>query len=276
MAQSVYKSPESREKFRDYYGNVLGRLPFGQQYVETAFGRTFLLTAGQDSTPPVILLHGSCTNSAFWFQEMTALSGNYRVYAVDIVGEAGNSGEVRPDLRSDAFALWMKDVLDALGIDHAVFIGNSLGGWTALKFAAVFPERVSKLILIASAGIAQIRPKFLSDVAQARREDGTVPMTPSIVGEQSIPKAVLDFINLIIESYNPIEELPLYTDEQLRRLNMPVLFIDGEDDVIIDAAESAQRLTNLVPSAEIHVLPNCGHAVFNALSLIITFLEKEA
>ena len=100
-------------------------------------------------------------------------------------------------------------------------------------------------------------------------------MTPSIVGEQSIPKAVLDFINLIIESYNPIEELPLYTDEQLRRLNMPVLSIDGEDDVIIDAAESAQRLTNLVPSAEIHVLPNCGHAVFNALSLIIPFLEKE-
>ena len=274
MAQSVYKSPESREKFRDYYGNVLGRLPFGQQYVETAFGRTFLLTAGQDSTPPIILLHGSCSNSAFWFQEMTALSGNYRVYAVDIVGEAGNSEEVRPDLRSDAFALWMKDVLDALGIDHAVFIGNSLGGWTALKFAAAFPERVSKLVLIASAGIAPIRPQFLSDAAQARREDGTVPMTPSIVGEQSIPKAVLDFINLIIESYNPIEELPLYTDEQIRRLNMPVLFIDGEDDVIVDAAESAQRLTNLVQSAEIHVLPNCGHAVFNALSLIIPFLEK--
>jgi len=275
MAQSVYKSPESREKFRDYYGNVLGRLPFGQQYVETAFGRTFLLTAGQDSTPPVILLHGSCSNSAFWFQEITALSGKYRVYAVDIVGEAGNSEEVRPDLRSDAFALWMKDVLDALGIDHAVFIGNSLGGWTALKFAAAFPERVSKLVLIASAGIAQIRPQFLSDAAQARREDGTVPMTPSIVGEQKIPKAVLDFINLIIESYNPIEELPLYTDEQLRRLNMPVLFINGEDDVIIDAAESAQRLTNLVPSAEIHVLPNCGHAVCNALALIIPFLEKE-
>ncbi len=276
MAHSVYKSSESRDKFRDYYRNVLGRLPFGQQYVETAFGRTFLLTAGQDSNPPIILLHGACSNSASWFQEMTALSENYRAYAVDIVGEAGNSEEFRPDLRSDAFALWMKDVLDALGIDHAVFIGNSLGGWTALKFAAAFPERVSKVVLIASAGISQIRPQYLSDVAQARREDGTVPMTPEIIGEQSMPKAVLDFVNLIIESYNPIQELPLYTDEQLRRLNMPVLFIAGEDDVIIDSAESAQRLTSLVPSAEIHVLPHCGHVVFNALSIIIPFLEKEA
>ena len=100
-------------------------------------------------------------------------------------------------------------------------------------------------------------------------------MTPSIVGEQSIPKPVLDFINLIIESYDPIQELPLYPDEQLRRLNMPVLFIAGQDDVIIDVAESAQRLKNLVPSAEIHLLTNCGHAVLNPLPLIIPFLEKK-
>jgi len=67
-------------------------------------------------TVPIILLHGSCSNSAFWFPEIMTLSNNFRVYAVDIVGEAGNSEEYRPDLSSDAFALWMKDVLDALGL----------------------------------------------------------------------------------------------------------------------------------------------------------------
>ena len=276
MTQSVFKSPEKREKFREYYGNVLGHLPFEQQYVETAFGRTFMLTAGLEANRPVILLHGSCSNSASWFQEMTALSKNYRVYAVDIIGEAGNSEDVRPDLNSDAFAEWMKDVLDSLSIDHAVFIGNSLGGWMALKFATVFPQRVSRLVLIASAGIAQIRPQFLSYTAKARREDGTVPMTPSVLGEQTLPRAVLDFMNLIIESYNPIEELPIYTDAQILRLDMPVIYIGGEDDMIIDVAESIKRLTSLVKSVETHVLPDCGHAVFNALPFIIPFLQKES
>jgi pimeloyl-ACP methyl ester carboxylesterase len=196
------------------------------------------------------------------------------VYAVDIIGEAGNSEEYRPDLSTDAFALWMKDVLQALKLDSAALAGNSLGGWMALKFATTYTKCVSKLILVASAGLAQIRSQFLSNVAQTRQADGTVPVNPAIIGEQSIPKEVLDFMNLIVENYNPIPDLPVYADEQLMRLNMPVLYIAGEDDVITEAEGSAQRLSRFVPSAEIHLLPNCGHMVTNSIEYIIPFLMK--
>jgi pimeloyl-ACP methyl ester carboxylesterase len=271
---SVFRTEAGREKIRAHYNMVLSRFPFGQRYVKTAFGQTFMLTAGQESNPPVILLHGSCSNSAFWFPEIMALSGQFRVYAVDIIGEAGNSEEFRPDLHSDAFAIWMKDVLQALGLERAAVIGNSLGGWMALKFAAAYPECVSRLILIAASGLKQIRPQFLHNVANARQADGVVPVNNAIIGELSIPKEVLDFMNLIVENYNPIQELPVYDDEQLLRLNMPVLFLDGEDDVIIDAEGSAQRLARLVPSAEIHLIPNCGHVVANSAGYIIPFLMK--
>lgn len=272
MKKSVFKTEAGRDKVRTYYNQVLRQFPFGQQYLETSFGQTFILTAGQESNPPIILLHGSCSNSAFWFPEIMALSNNYRVYAVDIIGEAGNSEEYRPDLSSDAFALWMKDVLDALGLEKTIIIGNSLGGWMALKLATAYPERVSRLVLLASAGLADVRPQFIRTVEQTQQVDGTVPIGPSIIGGFDIPKEVLDFINLIVENYNPIQELTVYTDEQLQRLNMPVLFIDGEDDVIIDAARSAQRLSRLVPSAEIHLLSNCGHVLTNSIETIIPFL----
>lgn len=274
MKNSVFKTLAGRDNFRAQYNQILSQFPFGQRYVETAFGQTFMLIAGQESNPPIILLHGSCSNSAFWFPEIIALSSNYRVYAVDIIGEAGNSEEYRPDLDSDAFALWMKDVLGALGLEKVVLIGNSLGGWMALKFATAFPERVSSLILIASAGLAKVRPQFLLNVEQKQRTDGTVPMTSDIIGEHSIPKEILDFMNLIAESYNPIQSLPVYEDEQLLRLTMPVLFIDGEDDVIIDAKRSAQRLSCVVASAEIRLLSNCGHVVTNSIEYIIPFLMK--
>ncbi len=274
MKNSVFKTEAGRDKFRAYYNQLLSQFPFGQQFIKTTFGQTFILTAGQESNPPVILLHGSCSNSAFWFPEIMALSNNYRVYAVDIIGEAGNSEEYRPDLNSDAFAIWMKDVLDALGLKKTVIIGNSLGGWMALKFATAYPERVSKLILIASAGLAEIRPQFLSNVAQTQQMDGTAPVDSAIIGENDIPKEVLDFMNLIVESYNPIQHLPVYADKQLQQLNMPVLFIDGVNDVIIDADQSAQRLSQLVPSAEIHLLTNCGHVITNSIEYIIPFLIK--
>lgn len=272
MKKSVFKTDEGRDKLRAYYNSMLNSLPFAQQYVETSLGRTFILAAGEESNPPIILLHGSCSNSAFWFPELMALSDNFRVYAVDIIGEAGNSEEYRPDINSNAFSLWMKDVLDELCIEKTILIGNSLGGWMALKFATVYPERVSKLILIASAGLAEIRPQFLHNVERTKQEDGEVYVTPSIIGEQSIPKEILDFMNLIIESYTPIQELPVYSDEQLQQLNMPVLFIDGEDDVIIDAEKSAKKLSRLLPSAIIHLLPNCGHVVTTSIEYIIPFL----
>lgn len=274
MKNSVFKTEESRDKFRAYYNRVLSQFPFGQQYIETSFGQTFILTGGRESNPPVILLHGSCSNSAFWFPEIMALSNDYRVYAVDIIGEAGNSEEYRPDIDSDAFALWIKDLLNALSIKSTVLIGNSLGGWMALKFATAYPECVSALVLIASAGLAQVRPQFILNVEQTRQTDG-VPVTSGIIGEHNFPKEVIEFMNLIVESYNPIQELPVFADEQLLHLNMPVLFIDGENDVIIDAKGSAKRLSCLVPSAEIRLLPDCGHVVANSIDYIVPFLIKK-
>lgn len=117
-----------------------------------------------------------------------ALSNDYSVYAVDIIGEAENSEEYRPDLNSDAFAIWMKDVLDALGLEKTIMIGNSLGGWIALKFATAYPECVSKLALLASAGLAEVRPRFISNVEQTRQADGTVPIGADIIGMHDIPK----------------------------------------------------------------------------------------
>lgn len=273
MKRSVYKTTEGRDKIRAYYNKILSHFPFEQRYVETSYGQTFLLTTGEESNPPIILLHGSCSNSAFWFPELSALSENYRVFAVDIIGEAGNSEEYRPDLSTDDFSLWLKEVLEAIGLEKAAIAGNSLGGWLAIKFAAAFPEKVSQLILIASAGLSEIRQQFLQSAEQSRQSNDPIEVDTDILGEQSIPKEALDFLNLIVENYEPIQELPVHPDEALLRLTMPVLYVGGENDWIIDSQASAQRLTRLVPSAELLLLPNLGHMITNNHQYMIPFLE---
>jgi pimeloyl-ACP methyl ester carboxylesterase len=151
---TVFKTAQSRDNIRARYNQILGAFPFAQKYVDTAFGRTFVLENGDPGKETLILLHGSCSNSAFWFGEICALSDRFHVFAADIIGEAGNSNENRPKLNSDGYADWLREVLDALGIKKAVVAGNSLGGWLALKFAAKYPQRVLKLILIAASGLS--------------------------------------------------------------------------------------------------------------------------
>jgi pimeloyl-ACP methyl ester carboxylesterase len=274
MTQSVFKSPEARAQFRAVYCAILSRFPFAQTYVETAYGRTFVLRAGEERNPPAVVLHGSCSNSVFMAPEIMALSQTHSVYAVDIVGEAGNSADVRPRLETDDFALWLRDVLDGLAVKSAVLVGNSLGGWTALKFAVSFPERVSSLVLVAPGGLSGQNREITDRAAKAKANDETLTVDASVTGA-ALPKEVEDFMNLIFASYNPFTDiLPVFSDGQLKKLIMPVLFVGGENDAMLDAPAAARRLEKLLPNAEIRLLPNAGHMILNAPEYILPFLSK--
>ncbi len=273
---SVFKSEESKNAIRTRYNQILSAFPFGQRVVDTPFAKTFLLEFGNPQNPPLILLHGSCSNSAFWFSEMMALSAQFHVLAVDIPGEAGNSEENRFDLHLNEYADWLKAVFDALSIQQAVVMGNSLGSWMALKFAVNFPDCVKKLILIAPSGLSEQNVTMLDMAKQAAEKDETLTMDASISKGIDLPKEVLEFINLIISGYYPItEELPVFTDEQLKQLTMPVLFIAGKLDVMVDAPAAAKRLATLLHQADIRLLENTGHLVLNALEYVLPFLSEK-
>jgi pimeloyl-ACP methyl ester carboxylesterase len=276
LNHTVFKTPESRDKIRARYNEILSTFPCRQRYVETTFGKTFVLEAGAPDGPALILLHGSCTNSAFWFQELCALSDRFRVLAVDILGEAGNSDENRLELASEGYADWLKEALDALSVKSAALAGNSLGGWMSLKFATKYPQLLSKLILIATAGLSELNPDFLDRANRAAAHNETMKMDSDVTGEIALPKQVEEFINLILWGFHPIkEELPVFTDEQLGKLTMPLLFIAGKDDAIIDTVAAAQRVEKRMPHARVHLLEGVGHMVLNPLEYMIPFLTGE-
>jgi pimeloyl-ACP methyl ester carboxylesterase len=148
----------------------------------------------------------------------------------------------------------------------------------ALKFATAFPEYVAKLILISPSGITPIRQEFISKSAEyvSRDKNSTEPFDDSIIGESDIPQKAKDFIMLIVQNFIPMTDaLPVFADSQLKRLTMPVLLIAGENDVTIDAHETARRLAALAPMSETHILQGCGHILTNVLDITVSFLEKE-
>lgn len=275
-AEKVFKSEESRDRIRSRYNQILSAFPYRQRYAETSYGKTFVLESGSPGNPELILLHGSCSNSAFWFMEMSALSPMFHVLAVDILGEAGNSDENRLDFGGDGYAGWLKEVMDAFSIKKAAVMGNSLGGWMALKFSVNYPEYVSKLVLVASSGLSGANTAFLKKAETASLQNEMDDMDPSLALGVELPKEVVEFIQLIVQGYYPVmKELPVFPDEQIKELQMPVLFIAGENDALIDAAGAAGRLQKLLPQAQVHLLQNTGHAVMNALTYAFPFLAGD-
>lgn len=276
----IFKSAEGKNEILKFYKNILSAVTYEytEKYVGTSFGKTYLFEAGNKNKPCVFLLHGSCSNSAMWFGDIKQLAEHYHVFSIDILGEPGNSDAVRLDLSGNDHALWINEIMKNLGITSAMFIGNSLGAWISMKFAAAFPQMSEKLVLIAPSGIVNARFSYIakSIFYALQGENGLKKLGQMISGTDELPEAVLEFNKLIMHHFNPIMgALPVLSDNELKQLTMPVLFLNGENDVINDAEKSAERLRLNAAKAELNIIKNNGHIIYNAMDMIIPFLKDE-
>jgi pimeloyl-ACP methyl ester carboxylesterase len=100
----------------------------------------------------LLLIHGMAGSSETWRAVIPQLSRKYRVVAPDLLGH-GKSDKPRGDYSLGAFAVWLRDLLDELGISRATVIGQSLGGGVAMQFVYQHPDYCQRLVLISSGGL---------------------------------------------------------------------------------------------------------------------------
>jgi len=275
---SVFKSKEGRRHILDYYDQLLSQFNFSyrEQYVDTPYGPTYIMESGGEELPPLFLFHGSSSNSAAWFADIKELAQYFRVYTVDLIGDAGHSAETRLDMKADGYADWIKAIFEGLGVEKASIMGNSLGAWMGLKFASVYPEKVDKLVLLAASGIAPVRLSFVLQLIlfSLRGEKGADAIREMVFGEDDIPQEVLVYTQLISENYFPFTgEVPVLSDADLSRIDMPLMYIAGEEDKLTNAPKCAKRLDRLLPHSTVVVIKNTGHVIYNVLDRVIPFLR---
>ncbi len=278
--RGVYKSEEGRAAVESYYRKALDsytQIPLKRFHVPTPPGRTHIVGCGDPSKPPLILLHGSMANSATWLGMIPEFATSFSLYCVDIPGEPGLSEPVRMPLNSSQPADWLGSVLDGLGLKSAALLGMSLGGFYALSFAAAYPERVSALSLLVPGGIAAQKSSFLPKMMffMLLGERGRALMNKAIYYNTEVPEEIHDFQALVTANFTPLTEpIPIFSDDELRRLTMPIQYFGGVHDALLDTRATARRLSALLPQAEIHVLEDKGHVIIDRGTEIAAFLAR--
>ena len=100
----------------------------------------------------LLLIHGMAGSSETWRAVIPQLSRKYRVIAPDLLGH-GRSDKPSGDYSLGAFAVWLRDLLDEVGVSRATVVGQSLGGGVAMQFVYQHPDYCQRLILISSGGL---------------------------------------------------------------------------------------------------------------------------
>ncbi len=226
------------------------------------------------SGSPLILLHAFPLSSEMWRPQIEALSDGFHVIAPDLPG-FGKSPDFESDPSIDHMANAVMALLQQLKITEKIILGGlSMGGYTALAFARLFPESLRALILcdtraesddetgkanrnkmiatVESEGTApiiqQMLPKLLGETSQKERE-GVVKTIHDLASQQSA--------SAIANALRALRDRPDASD-LLPQITVPTLVIVGEEDTITPTV-MAQNLADKIPNAKLEIIPQAGH-----------------
>ena len=223
--------------------------------------------------PPVILGHSLLCSGEMWRHQVPALARRHRVVNVDARGH-GASGHITSrftlyDSLADHVA-----VLDALGIERAVWVGLSQGAMVALRAALTAPRRVSGLVLLDTdagretlgtvlkdsllgviARTVGVRP-VKAQVAKIMFARTTLRENPALVaewGERFAALHVPSILHALAAVTGRDDLLP-----RLGRISAPTLVMVGAEDAAQPPAR-ARRLAAAIPGARLVEIPRAGH-----------------
>jgi pimeloyl-ACP methyl ester carboxylesterase len=247
--------------------------------------RVRTLTMGQGEQD-VLLLHGLGATKSSFFETAAALSGRYRVHAIDFPGFGGSSKPPLAPYSARWFADTVVGVLDQLGIERAHIVGNSMGGRVALEVGLRRPDRVRALGLLCPA-VAFVKRAWHPLVRVLRPEFGLLPhrYPRRTVASQfwslffdgdTVDPALAD---IAVDDFQRIYGAAnaryaflcaarnIYLDApwgkngfyaRLADLEAPALFIWGSHDKLIPAGFK-RHVAEWLPTAQQVVLDRCGH-----------------
>lgn len=252
---------------------------------------------------PVIMLHGSGPGATGWSNfsgNIGALADHFHVYAVDMPGWGESDAATVDQLdHVDAVIQFM----DAVGIEKAAFIGNSMGGQTSLRLATEYPDRISHLITMGppvgkfptlfgagdgpSEGLKVLikayqnaSPENMQRLVEIMCFDKARFATPELCKARSdAALARPEHLKNYVAGLPHGAPLPKWVDiTKLRDIKVPSMFIHGRDDRVV-SYETSLLLTANVPNSRLVLINQCGHWAmiehadeFN--SLVIQFLKQ--
>jgi pimeloyl-ACP methyl ester carboxylesterase len=266
-----------------------------QKWVEVAGTPVNVIDIGDGD--PIVFVHGLSGAWVNWLENVPHFARDHRVIAMDLPG-FGHSPMPAEKISISGYGRIVDELLDTLGIDRAVIVGNSMGGFIGAEVAIRFGTRVDKLVLVSAAGISiehqrhepVLRVLELLDDWLILGGGWAATRSEALTGRPRMRRQIMKLVAhraeklpaaLIAEqvrgSGKPgfVPALDALTDypirDRLADIQCPVLVVWGEKDRLVPVKD-AYEFGRLIPRCRVVVWPDTGHVAmlerpdaFNAL-----------
>jgi pimeloyl-ACP methyl ester carboxylesterase len=232
---------------------------------------------------PVLFIHGAGGGAANWYRLFGPVSRTRGVIAVDLPGFGLTDPRPLTAPLGVHAAHFIRDFLDAIGVERVTLVGTSFGGLAAMRFAQHFPARADKLVLIDTAGAG---PGVTPLVRAARLPLAALLLKPSrrgtrwllrhlLVRRRLPPAEEAALVEYLYQSAKRgstrhfVEALRLFadgavqaelpTDAEMRAVTSHTMIVWGTRDRFFPPAH-AETLARRMPNAVVHMIEGAGHS----------------
>ena len=241
----------------------------------------------------LVLVHGLGLNRHLWRWQAPALAKRYRVITYDLIGH-GESGKQPSPHSIDDFVTQLRALVDELGLDGFGLVGFSLGGLIAQAFALAHPAHVRALaILHAAHDRTDAERSAVAARADCAEEHGPKHVVAAALERWFTPGFALQRPDLIAQfrmwieandgpsfaaAYRVLAEADSGLAQAIGYIQCPTLVLTGSKDRG-NSPQMAQRMAQLIPNAECHILPGLRHMALveepqSTLIPLLSFLDR--
>jgi 4,5:9,10-diseco-3-hydroxy-5,9,17-trioxoandrosta-1(10),2-diene-4-oate hydrolase len=233
---------------------------------------------------PLVMLHGGGPGASAWSNFGSALPAFAESFRTLLIDQPGFGGSDKPPVVGNYYrhaAEYVVRLLDELGLDRVHLLGNSLGGGTAMRLALSHPDRVGRLVLMGPGGLSlNVFHADPTEGVQRLMDFGANPtrealrafiscmvvdkslVTDELVEERfadaTAPGAQEAMASMGMSFWNPETAEDGMLWREAHRLRKHTLLTWGREDRV-NPLDGAMVALKLIPKAQLHVFPNCGH-----------------
>lgn len=270
-----FKTEQAKNEYLRLYDEKAKKWPVMSttKMVNTFYGQTFVRISGPERAAPLVLMHGVGGNSLQWLPNVESLSKHFRIFAVDNVYDNGRSIPTKVMTNAYDYVNWLSELFDELELqDRINMVGLSYGGWITAQYALKFPNRLDKIVLLAPVGtVAQLSPGWI-----IRAISVAIPLKPfsrnfvywlaeDTVNSGKQGRAIIE--GHVDETYMAVRSFKakrmvnpsVLTNEELRSIKVPTLFMVGENEKIYSPQKVLERLNRVSPQIQTKLIVNAGH-----------------
>ena len=259
---------------------------FASQTIKLKDGELSYMKEGSGK-PTLIFLHGLSSNGDAWAKNIEDLKKNYTCIALDLPGY-GRSYKEAQEFTPSYFAEVVKEFAEKKKLKNFVLVGHSMGGQASIKFAEKYPEYVSKLILVAPAGIEEFNEmesltlkNFTTQAYVKNTTDEQIEKNYAINffkmpedGEKMIMdrKSIKNSVDFDAHALAIEKSVKGMLDDKviadIKNITQPVLLLFAENDMLIPnrflhptltIQEVAKKAKSEFKNSQLIMIPESGH-----------------